>query len=119
LIGGNVARFTSTATSNALGGFKFSVVDAQGYNMTNTVGLRLISAVASAAPPVLGIRKQAGALQIELTGEIGRSLTVQTKINLGDVWTTWTNATGNGAMQLLPLNALTNQSPRYFRAYAQ
>ncbi len=120
LVGNNrTARFTSTVSSNALGSFRFAVVDAQGYNMTNTVNLRLITAVAPALPPTLGIRKQAGALQIELTGESGRSLTVQSKINLTDAWVNWTNVTGSGSMQLLPLNSLTNQSPRYFRAFAQ
>ena len=120
LVGNNrTARFTSTATTNALGGFRFSVVDAQGYNMTNTVALRLISSVVPAQPPVLGMRNQNGALFVELTGENGRSLTVQSKTNLNGSWDNWTNLTGNGAMQLLPLNSLTNQSPRYFRAFAE
>ncbi len=120
LVGNNrTARFTSTVSTNALGSFRFAVVDAQGYNMTNTMNLRLITAVAPAQPPVLGIRNQSGALQIELTGESGRNLTVQSKTNLADAWVNWTNVTGSGALQLLPLNALTNQSPRYFRAFAQ
>lgn len=121
LIGNNrTARFTSTVSTNALGSFRFSVVDAQGYNLTNTVNLRLISAtVPPAQPPVLGIRKQSGVLLIELTGESGRALTVQTKTDLTDTWTNWTNVTGSGALQLLPLHSLTNQSPRYFRAFAQ
>lgn len=118
LVGNNRnARFTSTVNTNALGSFRFAVVDAQGYNLTNTMNLRLITAAAQ--PPVLGIRKQGGALQIELTGESGRSLTVQSKTNLADAWANWTNVTGSGGLQLLPLNALTNQSPRYFRAFAQ
>ena len=121
LVGNNrTARFTSTVSTNALGSFRFSVVDAQGYNLTNVVNLRLISAVASPAqPPVLGIRNQGGGLQIELTGETGRALTVQSKTNLSSAWLDWTNVTGSGALQLLPLNGLTNQSPRYFRAFAQ
>jgi hypothetical protein len=113
------ARFTSTVTTNSLGGFTFSVVDGQGYSMTNIVGLRLISASAPIQPPVLGIRNQTGELQIELTGATGRVFTVQTKTNLSKVWLDWTNVTGSGAMQLLPLDSLTNQSPRYFRAFAQ
>ncbi len=68
---------------------------------------------------MLGIRNQGGALQLELTGETGRSLTVQSKTNLSGAWLDWTNVTGSGAMQLLPLNELTNQSPRFFRAFAQ
>ena len=120
LIGGNVARFTSTVVTNALGRFTFTVTDAQGASLTNTIGLRLVSAVAPPAqPPVLGIRIQTGALLLELTGESGRSLTVQSKTNLVGTWLNWTNLTGSGAMQLLPLNSLTNQSPRYFRAFAQ
>ena len=116
--GGRTARFTSSVTSNALGSFMFRVIDAQGYNMTGAVGLRLIAVVAPAQPPLLGIRNQNGVLLIELTGESGRSLTVQSKTNLSGAWLDWTNLTGNGAMQLLPLNGLTNQSPRYFRAFA-
>ena len=119
LIGSNVARFTSTVVTNALGRFTFTVTDAQGASLTNTIGLRLVSAVAPPAqPPVLGIRIQTGALLLELTGESGRSLTVQSKTNLVGTWLNWTNLTGSGAMQLLPLNSLTNQSPRYFRAFA-
>lgn len=71
------------------------------------------------APPTLGIRNQAGSLLIELTGETGRSLTVQSKTSLTGTWLDWTNVTGSGTMQLLPLNDLTNQSPRYFRALVQ
>jgi hypothetical protein len=120
LIAGKTARFTSTVSTNALGNFKFTVTDAQGASMTNTVGLRLITAAAPPAqPPVLGIRNQSGALMLELTGENGRSLTVQSKTNLTASWLDWTNVTGSGAMLLLPLNTLTNQSARYFRAFAQ
>jgi len=120
LIGnGRTARFTSSVTTNALGGFRFSVADAQGYNMTNSIGLRLLSTFAPAQPPVLGIRNQNGALILELTGEAGRNLTVQTKTNLSNGWFDWTYVTANGSLQLLPLNDLTNQSPLYFRAFAQ
>jgi hypothetical protein len=117
--GGKVARSTPIVSTNALGSFDFSVVDAQGYTMTNRVGLHIIAAGAPAQPPILGIRNQNGQLQIELTGETGRPLTVQTNGSLAGVWLDWTNVTGSGAMQLLPLNSLTNQSPRYFRAFAQ
>jgi hypothetical protein len=116
---GRIARFISSTTTNALGGFVFSVTDAQGYNLTNAVGVRLISAAAPAQPPVLGLRLQSGALFLELTGESGRNLTVQTKTNLSIGWLDWTNLSGTGALQLLPLDSLTNQSPRYFRAFAQ
>ena len=116
---GRTARFTSTITTNALGSFAFSVVDAKGYNMTNTVGLRLISAATPVQPPVLGLRNQHGALLLELTSEAGRSLTVQSKTDFGGTWLEWTNVTGTGAMQLLPLDSVTNQSPRFFRAFAQ
>jgi len=117
--GGRTARFTSSVTTSALGSFIFGVTDARGYSMTNTVGLRLISAAPPAQPPVLGIRNQNGALELELTGETGRSLTVQSQTNLGGAWLDWTNVTGSGAMQLLPLNELANQSPCFFRAFAQ
>lgn len=116
--GSRTARFTPTVSTNALGSFRFSVVDAQGYNMTRTVNIRIIASTLPSAP-VLGIRNQGGALFIELTGESGRALTVQTNGNLTAAWANWTNITGSGSMQLLPLNELTNQSPRYFRAFAQ
>jgi hypothetical protein len=87
--------------------------------MTNSVGIRILAATAPTQPPILGIRSQSGVLLLELTGETGRSLTVQSKTNLLGTWLDWTNVTGNGGMQLLPLNGLTNQSPRYFRAFAQ
>lgn len=120
LVGNNrIARFTSSVSTNALGSFRFAVVDAQGYNLTNTMNLRLITAAPPAQTPVLGIRNQNGQLQIELTGETGRALTVQSKTNLSGGWLDWTNVTGSGTLQLLPLNGLTNQSPRYFRAFAQ
>ena len=114
-----LAHFTPTVTTNAIGGFTFSVVDAKGYSLTNSVGVHIVSASTPPAPPVLGIRIPGGNLLLELTGENGRSLTVQTKIGLNGSWLDWSNLTGNGAMQLLPLNDLTNQSPRFFRALAQ
>jgi hypothetical protein len=119
LVGGQTARFTPTTATNSLGSFMFSVVDARGDSMTNSVGIRIISATTPAQPPLLGIRNQSGNLLLELTGESGRGLTVQSKTNLSGLWLDWTNLTGNGAMQLLPLNSLTNQSPRFFRAFAQ
>jgi len=115
--GGRIARFTPTVTTNAIGSFTFGVTDTHGDGLTNTVGLRFL--IAPAQPPVLGIRDQNGALLLELTGETGRALTVQTKTNLSSVWLDWTNVTGSGAMQLLRLDGLTNQSPRFFRAFAQ
>jgi hypothetical protein len=118
LIAGKTARFTSAVSTNALGSFKFTVTDAQGASLTNTIGLRLITAAPPAQPPVLGIRRQSGALMLELTGENGRSLTVQSKTNLTASWLDWTNVAASGAMQLLPLNSLTNQTQRFFRAFA-
>jgi hypothetical protein len=115
LIGDNkTARFTPTVITNALGRFSFQVVDAQGDNMIRTVNLRIM------APPIpiLGIRNDGGILKIELTAESGSSNTVQTASTLGG-WVNWTNVTGNGVMQLLPLNELTNGSARYFRALAE
>jgi pectate lyase len=70
-----------------------------------------------AQPPILGIRNQSGALFLELTGESGRSLTVQSKTNLSDAWLIWTNLTSSGAMQLLPLPL--DSTPRFFRSFAQ
>lgn len=106
----NIAAGTDTFTATASVSGKFAFTAA-----VFTPGV----SVAPAQPPTLGIRVQSGALFVELTGESGRSLSVQSKTNLTDSWTTWTNVTGSGTMQLLPMNGLTNQSPRYFRAFAQ
>ncbi|HMP83879.1 MAG TPA: T9SS C-terminal target domain-containing protein [Verrucomicrobiota bacterium] len=116
---GRTARFTPMPVVDALGGFSFQVVDAHGYNMTRTVNLRIIADAAPAQPPVLGIRNQNGELLIELTGESGRTLTVQTNGTPTGAWATWTNVTGTGAMQLLPLNGAGGQSSSYFRAFAE
>ena len=77
--------------------FASSSPDAQGDSLTNTVGLRIMTAVALAQRPS-GIRNQTGSLLIELTGENGRILTVQSKTNLSSGWLDWTNITGNGAL---------------------
>jgi hypothetical protein len=119
LVSGRIARFAPTTATNSLGRFTFSVVDAQGYSLTNTVGVHIISASAPPQPPVLGIRNQGGNWLLELTGESGRSLTVQSKTSLNGIWLDWTNLTGNGSMQLLPLAGYTNQSPSFFRALVQ
>jgi hypothetical protein len=119
LVGGRTARFTPSVATNSLGSFTFSVVDARGYTMTNSIGVHIISASAPPPPPILGIRNQNGNWLLELTGESGRSLTVQSKTDLSGSWLDWTNLAGSGSMQLLPLNNLTNQSPRFFRAFAQ
>jgi hypothetical protein len=118
LIAGKIARFTSGVSTNALGGFTFTVTDSQGDSLTNSVGVHIANAALPQAP-LLGIRNQNGSLYLELNSENGRNLTVQSKTNLTASWLDWTNVTGGGAMQLLPLNELTNQSPRFFRAFAQ
>jgi hypothetical protein len=117
LMSGKIAHFTPTVGTNALGSFTFSVLDSQGGGATNVVGIHIIPAPVQA--PVLGIRNQGGALFIELTGQNGSSLTVQNTTNLANGWLTWTNLTGTGALQLLPLNGLTNQTQQFFRAFAQ
>ncbi len=50
LAGGRIARFTSIASSNALGSFKFKVTDSQGASLTNQINLRLIASPANTAP---------------------------------------------------------------------
>jgi len=67
---------------------------------------------------MLGIRRQSGALFLELTGESGRSVTVQSGANLTAAWLDWTNVTGSGALQLIPLAEQTNASQKFFRAVA-
>ncbi|HPU55369.1 MAG TPA: T9SS C-terminal target domain-containing protein [Verrucomicrobiota bacterium] len=113
---GFTARFTSQVSTNALGGFTFSVMDAQGHAMTNTIGLRLIASAAPAQPPLLGIRSAAGGLSLEITAEAGRDVVIQTATNLTDYWLDWTNLPGAGTTQLVPLNEITNAPLRYFRA---
>jgi hypothetical protein len=120
LVAGTIARFTPTVSANALGSFLFTVTDAQGASLTNAVGIHIIpSGAAPPQPPVLGLRNQAGALFLELAGESGRALFVQTKTNLAAPWLPWTNVTGTGTMQLLPLGGADSQSSQFFRAYAQ
>lgn len=105
-------RFTPTAHGDALGGFRFMVSDGlgRGYNMTRTVNVRIIGAPRA----TLGMRREGGALHLELTADPGTTNTVQTATDLG-VWMDWTNIVGTGSMQLLPLDASTTPSPRYFR----
>lgn len=114
---GKTARFTPAA-GNTLGGFVFTVMDAQGDSMTNTVAVRIIAG-ATAQPPVLAIRNQGGALLLEVTGEGGRSLTVQAKTSLGAAWLNWTNFTATGTMQMLPLGGVPGQATMFFRAAVQ
>jgi hypothetical protein len=47
---GKTARFTSSVNTNALGSFTYTVTDANGYNMTQTVGIRIIQPTANTAP---------------------------------------------------------------------
>lgn len=47
---GRTARFTPGVSTNALAGFTFSVVDANGYNMTNTIGVRVVAGAVNSAP---------------------------------------------------------------------
>jgi hypothetical protein len=84
--------------------------------MTRAVNLRIIGAALPAAP-ILGIRNQGG-LMLELTGESGRTNTVQTSSDLSS-WSNWTNMVGTGTMQLLPLGEPISQSQRFFRAFVQ
>ena len=114
---GKTARFTP-AVGNALGSFIFTVMDAQGDSLTNAVAVRIISS-ATAQLPVLAIRNQGGALFLDVTGESGRSLTVQSKTSLGAAWLNWTNITATGTMQTLSLGDVSGQTPMFFRAAAQ
>lgn len=114
------ARFTPSISTNGLGSFMFKVTDNTGFSYTNIVNIRIVAAgTPPVQPPILGIRVQNGAPCLELSGESGRMLTVQTKTNVLGSWENWTNMVGNATMQLVPLGGLTNQSPRFFRAFAQ
>ncbi len=52
LIGGRYARFTPSVTTDALGGFTYTVTDSAGDSMTRTVGVRILgkAGAKSAAP---------------------------------------------------------------------
>ena len=52
---GRTARFTPTVSTDALGGFTFSVVDASGYSMTNTIGVHIVSTPVNSAPDLPSI----------------------------------------------------------------
>ncbi|MCS7337055.1 MAG: hypothetical protein NZ739_02285 [Verrucomicrobiae bacterium] len=119
LVAGRIARFVPSASADALGGFAFSVTDTDGDSMTNTVGVRIISAtVPSVQPPVLGIRSQGDSLYIEIVGQSGRTTKVFVSSDL-QTWSEWTNVLGTGAPQLLPIPAYTNAPRRFFRALTQ
>lgn len=55
---GRMARFTPGVSTNALAGFTFSVVDANGYSMTNNLNVRVMAVAANASPnlPVISNR---------------------------------------------------------------
>lgn len=112
-LNGRTAQFTSNTGTNGLGSFMFKVTDNSGFSYTNSVNVRLMTAPPQ--PPILRIHEQNGALRIELIAESGRNLTVQIKTNVTGTWFDWTNLTGSGALQLLPVGTLTNQSTRFFR----
>jgi hypothetical protein len=118
LLGAATARFVSSANTNCLGGFSFSVTDAQGGYMANAVGIHIIPATTPPRPPLLGIRCQAGALFLELTGESGRTNTVRSSTDFS-AWADWTNILGSGAMQLIPRGSDTNRLQQFFRAIAR
>ncbi len=117
LVNNRFARFTPNTDTNALAGFDYTVTDNKGYTMTRKINIRVIGTTVAAAP-VLGIRNEGGVLKIGLTADSGTSNTVQTATHLGD-WLDWTNVKGSGAMQLFPLNELTNQGIRFFRAFSK
>lgn len=70
-------------------------------------------------PPQLDIRARDDGLWLELVGEPGHLLTVQTTTNLAVPWLDWTNLPGSGATQSVLLGPMTNQPVRFFRARAQ
>ncbi len=53
LIGGSTAHFVSTANSNALGSFTYTVTDAKGCTMTQTVGIHIVTASLTNTAPIL------------------------------------------------------------------
>ncbi len=108
------ARFVSTVNTNALGSFKFGLVDADGHTLTNVIHLRLI-APSNAAPPRLGVRLQEGVLLLELQGQAGQWIEVQQSQDLRS-WQIWTNLTASGAVQLLAIPMNDGAATRFFRA---
>lgn len=47
---GKTACFTPTVSTGALGGFTYTVTDANGYNMTQTIGIHIVDSIANTAP---------------------------------------------------------------------
>jgi len=116
LVSGHIAVFTPSVSSNALGGFTFSVVDAAGDSMVRNVGLRLLS---TSTPPQLGIRTASGGLFLELTGQAGSEVRIEASAGPGSGWSEWTNVTATGVLQLMPLNAMSGEETLFFRAATQ
>jgi fibronectin type 3 domain-containing protein len=126
---GSALVFTNADVSgvNALR-FQAGNANANGSNAVWTLDeIRMGGTYADVAPtsgstvasPILGIRNEGGTLKLELTAQAGTSNIVQTVVDPNNAWSNWTNVIGTGSLQLLPLNGLTDQPTRFFRALSQ
>lgn len=112
LVEGRRARFLSTVTTNALGGFGFAVVDAAGHSMTNWIHVRLMAAGDSAERPWLAIRRRGAELEIETRATAGRRVELEQSTDLR-TWQVWTNWVGGGTVVVAPESGAPL---RFFRA---
>ena len=75
---GKTARFTAATSLNALGSFTYTVTDNKGYNMTQTIGIRIIGsgAVPTNAPATpTGLNATAGDAQVSLSWNAAQDAT--------------------------------------------
>ena len=111
LAGGKIARFTPTANFYGLGGFQFKVADAQGFSLTNAIGIHVRARPSSQ----LGFFITNGAPQLSFAGESGFYFLLQYSDDLIN-WTTWTNATAAASAKTFPPPGFPSSSARFYRA---
>jgi hypothetical protein len=111
LVGGNVARFTPAAGFYGLGGFRFTVTDAQGDSLTNSVGIHVWARPASQLKFVIVNDTP----RLQFTGETGFYYRLQTSDDLIN-WTNWTNTTATAAVQEFTPPGLPGSPARFYRA---
>ena len=111
LPGTAVARFTPAPGAHGLGGFQFSVTDAQGTSLTNSVGLH----IQARAQSQLACRLNGGTPELSFSGETGSYYLLQSSPDLVH-WTTWTNVTATASAMLFAPDGFPRQSAGFYRA---
>lgn len=109
------ARFLSSVSTNALGRFHFSVLDADGHAWTNVIHLRLIAMPRPSEPPRLAISREAAGWRLSISVPPGRRAEIQSSRDL-TTWQTWTNAVYAGHNMVFALPEPEERSARFFRA---